>query len=55
MPSDLGPFDRLVAGLDYPMAIVTSAAAEDDRAGCLVGFTTQCSLNPPRYLVCISR
>ena len=47
-------FDRLVALLDFPMAIVT-AAAGGERSGCLVGFTTQCSMKPPRYVVCISK
>ncbi|MPZ72028.1 MAG: oxidoreductase [Nitriliruptorales bacterium] len=45
---------RLVAALDYPMVVVT-AVAGDTRGGCLVGFTTQCSIHPPRFLVCISR
>jgi flavin reductase (DIM6/NTAB) family NADH-FMN oxidoreductase RutF len=44
---------ELVGELDYPMFIVT-VAAEGTRAGCLVGFTTQCSIDPPRFLVCIS-
>jgi flavin reductase (DIM6/NTAB) family NADH-FMN oxidoreductase RutF len=44
---------RLVSGIDYPMFIVT-VAADGRRAGCLVGFTTQCSIDPPRFLVCIS-
>jgi flavin reductase (DIM6/NTAB) family NADH-FMN oxidoreductase RutF len=26
----------------------------DERAGCLVGFATQCSIDPPRFLVCVS-
>jgi flavin reductase (DIM6/NTAB) family NADH-FMN oxidoreductase RutF len=47
-------FDDLVGRLDYPMLIVT-AAAGGRRSGCLVGFSTQCSLQPPRYLVCISQ
>ncbi len=47
-------FDELVASLQYPMVVVT-AAADGERAGCLVGFTTQCSLDPPRFLVCLSR
>lgn len=46
-------FDDLVGRLDYPMLIVT-AADGGRRSGCLVGFSTQCSLDPPRYLVCIS-
>ena len=44
---------ELVSELDYPMFIVTTAAA-GERAGCLVGFATQCSIEPPRFLVCIS-
>ena len=44
---------ELVAELDYPMFIVT-VASSGERAGCLVGFTTQCSIDPPRFLVCIS-
>ena len=35
------------------MFIVTAAAGAE-RAGCLVGFATQCSIDPPRFLVCIS-
>ncbi|MBW8487344.1 flavin reductase family protein [Actinomadura parmotrematis] len=48
--------DRFVAGFDYPMFVVT---AVDDgtgaRAGCLVGFATQSSIEPFRFLVCLSR
>jgi flavin reductase (DIM6/NTAB) family NADH-FMN oxidoreductase RutF len=44
---------ELVSELDYPMFIVT-VAAKGERAGCLVGFTTQCSIDPPRFLVCLS-
>src|SRR3954451_19397105 len=44
---------ELIDELDYPMFIVT-AAAGSDRAGCLVGFATQCSIDPPRFLVCLS-
>jgi flavin reductase (DIM6/NTAB) family NADH-FMN oxidoreductase RutF len=39
--------------LDYPMVVVT-AHTEEGPAGCLVGFGTQCSIDPPRYLVCLS-
>jgi flavin reductase (DIM6/NTAB) family NADH-FMN oxidoreductase RutF len=44
---------ELIDELDYPMFIVTVAAG-GERAGCLVGFATQCSIDPPRFLVCIS-
>ncbi|HEX2040896.1 MAG TPA: flavin reductase family protein [Acidimicrobiales bacterium] len=47
-------FDRIAGSVDYPMYVVT-AASDDDRAGCLVGFTTQCSIDPPRFLACLSK
>jgi flavin reductase (DIM6/NTAB) family NADH-FMN oxidoreductase RutF len=47
-------FHSLVSGLNYPMYIVT-AAAEGERAGCLVGFATQSSIDPPRMLVLLSK
>jgi flavin reductase (DIM6/NTAB) family NADH-FMN oxidoreductase RutF len=47
-------FSDLAGQLDYPMLIVTTAAG-GERAGCLVGFHTQCSIDPSRLLVCISR
>jgi flavin reductase (DIM6/NTAB) family NADH-FMN oxidoreductase RutF len=46
-------FPRIMTALDYPMVVVT-AQAQDGPAGCLVGFGTQCSIDPPRYLVCLS-
>jgi flavin reductase (DIM6/NTAB) family NADH-FMN oxidoreductase RutF len=46
-------FQRLVAQLDYPMFIATVAAG-GERAGCLIGFATQCSIHPARFLAGIS-
>ncbi len=46
---------RLAARTDSPMVIVTAAAPDGRRAGCLVGFWTQCSIHPPRVLACISK
>jgi flavin reductase (DIM6/NTAB) family NADH-FMN oxidoreductase RutF len=37
------------------MAIATVRGAGGELSGCLVGFTTQCSLDPVRFLVCLSR
>ena len=54
MTSLRNTFNALMAELDYPMFIVTVARG-DERAGCLVGFATQCSIDPPRFLVCISK
>ena len=45
--------ERWVGEIDYPMYIVT-VAADGERSGCLVGFATQCSINPVRFLVCLS-
>ena len=35
--------------------LVVTASAAGERAGCLVGFATQCSIHPPRFAVWISR
>ena len=47
-------FDEIMGDLEFPMVIVT---ADDGRekAGCLVGFTAQCSIGPPRYMAWISK
>lgn len=50
---DVKDFHELVGGLDQPMSILT-AAASGESAGCLVGFSTQCSIDPPRFLVLLS-
>jgi flavin reductase (DIM6/NTAB) family NADH-FMN oxidoreductase RutF len=50
----LDAFTRLSETTDTPMFVVT-AASGGVRAGCLVGFATQCSIEPRRYLVCVSK
>ncbi len=52
-PHDPATFDRLLGTLDYPMFIVTARDA-DERAGCLVGFASQVSIRPGRFLACLS-
>jgi flavin reductase (DIM6/NTAB) family NADH-FMN oxidoreductase RutF len=47
-------FEKLMATLDYPLYVVTTAV-EGERSGCLIGFATQCSIHPPRFLACISK
>jgi flavin reductase (DIM6/NTAB) family NADH-FMN oxidoreductase RutF len=47
-------FEGLVGNLEYPMFIVTARAADGEPLGCLVGFTTQASIDPPRFLACLS-
>jgi flavin reductase (DIM6/NTAB) family NADH-FMN oxidoreductase RutF len=46
--------DAFMKRLDPEMCVVT-AAADGERAGCLVGFWTQCSIEPPRLTVWISK
>src|SRR3954447_7295179 len=46
-------FNALMGALDYPMFIVTTRVGET-RAGCLVGFAGQVSIDPPRFMACLS-
>lgn len=50
MSSSFADFAR---GLDYPLYVVTTAV-KGERSGCLIGFATQCSIHPPRFLACLS-
>ena len=47
-------FQALVGSLDPAMYVVT-VASRGERSGCLVGFATQASIDPPRFLVCLSK
>ncbi|MBV9804574.1 MAG: flavin reductase [Solirubrobacterales bacterium] len=53
MSSESSEFERLMAHLDYSLFIVT-AASDGERAGCLVGFASQVSIHPPRFMVGLS-
>jgi flavin reductase (DIM6/NTAB) family NADH-FMN oxidoreductase RutF len=44
----------LLGNLDYPVFIVTTTAA-GEHDGCVVGFATQTSIHPVRFLACLSR
>jgi riboflavin biosynthesis pyrimidine reductase/flavin reductase (DIM6/NTAB) family NADH-FMN oxidoreductase RutF len=49
-------FHAAMAHLDTPMQIVTAVAPDDgELAGCLVGFAAQCSIEPPRFMVWLSK
>src|SRR3954463_11084180 len=52
--ADVDQFSELVARLDTPLLLVTTAA-EDQRAGCIVGFHCQTSMDPVTYAVWISQ
>ncbi|MFE5484403.1 flavin reductase family protein [Streptomyces sp. NPDC056527] len=47
--------DAFTEALDPPMYVVTAVAADGERAGCLVGFASQCSIHPARFTVWLSR
>jgi flavin reductase (DIM6/NTAB) family NADH-FMN oxidoreductase RutF len=46
-------FDAIVGDLEYPMFIVTTKV-DGEPLGCLIGFATQMSIDPPRFAVCLS-
>ncbi|KDF02208.1 oxidoreductase [Mycolicibacterium aromaticivorans JS19b1 = JCM 16368] len=54
VPAESEAFDRVVGLLDYPMFVVTTRVG-DRRAGCLVGFSSQVSIDPSRFLVGLSK
>ena len=47
-------FDAVIAGADYPVWVLTTAAGEQ-RSGCLVGFATQVGIRPRRFLAGVSK
>ncbi|MEU2390819.1 flavin reductase family protein [Streptomyces sp. NPDC007369] len=54
--SEPGPgpgLDAFNAALNGPVYVVTVASG-GKRAGCLVGFASQCSIDPPRFVVWLS-
>ncbi|AKJ08959.1 flavin oxidoreductase [Streptomyces incarnatus] len=46
--------DGFFGRLNPDMCVVT-AVADGERAGCLVGFASQCSIRPPRFTVWLSK
>lgn len=49
---DLAPFFERV---DYPYYLLTVRAPDEEMSGCLAGFVTQCSIDPPNFVACISQ
>jgi flavin reductase (DIM6/NTAB) family NADH-FMN oxidoreductase RutF len=47
-------FDDFISRVDHPMVLITTVAG-DVHAGCLVGFHSQCSIEPSRYAVWLSK
>lgn len=50
----LEPFDQLMASVDPAMIVVTTVA-ENEPAGCLVGFHAQSGISPERYCLWLSK
>ncbi len=48
------PFGSIVSSLDNPLIVVTTGVS-NERAGCLVGFHVQSSIEPERYCVWLSK
>lgn len=51
-PNDLAPF---FARVDFPYYLLTVRTPDEEMSGCLAGFVTQCSIEPPNFVACISR
>jgi flavin reductase (DIM6/NTAB) family NADH-FMN oxidoreductase RutF len=47
-------FAHFSAKLDYPLYVATTSL-RGEPTGCLIGFATQCSIHPARFLACLSR
>jgi flavin reductase (DIM6/NTAB) family NADH-FMN oxidoreductase RutF len=54
MSGEQDDFGELIASLDPAMAIVTTVS-DRERAGCLIGFHAQSSIDPARYVVWLSK
>ena len=52
--NDREAYDALVAEADATLVVVT-AAYRGERAGCLVGFQSQCSIEPARHAIWLSK
>ena len=51
---DREAFDSLVTRMDTAMIVLTVSDG-DERAGCMVGFHTQCSIEPRQYAIWVSK
>jgi flavin reductase (DIM6/NTAB) family NADH-FMN oxidoreductase RutF len=41
--------------VEFSLFVVTTGNQAGEMSGCLAGLVTQCSIGPPRFLVCISK
>jgi flavin reductase (DIM6/NTAB) family NADH-FMN oxidoreductase RutF len=47
--------DDFTSRVEHSLFVVTTGAQGGDVSGCLAGFVTQCSIQPPRFIICISK
>jgi flavin reductase (DIM6/NTAB) family NADH-FMN oxidoreductase RutF len=47
--------DAYTERTEYALQVVTTISSAGEPSGCMVGFATQCSIDPPRFLICISK
>jgi len=47
--------DAYTERTEYALQVVTTTTSDGEPSGCMVGFSTQCSIDPPRFLICISK
>jgi flavin reductase (DIM6/NTAB) family NADH-FMN oxidoreductase RutF len=52
---DSPDLEAFLDAVDYPLYVVTVRAPDAEMSGCLAGFVTQCSIDPPNFLVCLSK
>jgi flavin reductase (DIM6/NTAB) family NADH-FMN oxidoreductase RutF len=51
----MSAFETLMSSVELPMLVVTTRSSPGRTSGCLVGFATQCSIDPAHFLVCLSK
>lgn len=53
-PVTVEAFNEVMGALDFPMVVITASDGRE-RSGCLAGFHAQASIDPPRYMVWLSK
>ena len=55
LPSPDEALEAFLERIDFPYYVVTVRTTDGEMSGCLAGFVTQCSIDPPNFLVCIAK
>jgi flavin reductase (DIM6/NTAB) family NADH-FMN oxidoreductase RutF len=55
LPSSDEALGAYTERIDFPYYVITVRTADGEMSGCLAGFVTQCSIDPPNFLVCIAK